>query len=126
MKKILVVYGNANTGKTTVINQVYHKLVELGAQSKIQRKEISGDFEAVLSCGEKTIAFYSCGDYKSYVDEQVEKYKKYDILITAYNKRFATIGRVWLANSEIIEKVEKYEASDADNNRALNDILSRI
>lgn len=126
MKKILVVYGNANTGKTTVINQVYHKLVELGAQSKIQREETSGDFEAVLSCGEKTIAFYSCGDYKSYVDEQVEKYKKYDILITAYNKRFATIGRVWLANSEIIEKVEKYEASDADNNRALNDILSRI
>jgi Cdc6-like AAA superfamily ATPase len=126
MKKIIVVYGDNHTGKTTVIDQVYHKLVELGAQSKIPRKEGSGDFEAVLLCGEKTIAFYSCGDYKSYVDEQVEKYKEYDILITAYNKRFATIGWVWLANSEIIEKVEKYEANDADNIRALNDILSRI
>lgn len=84
------------------------------------------DFEAVLSCGKKTIAFYSCGDYKSYVDDQVEKYKEYDILITAYNKKFATIGWVWLANSEIIEKVEKYQANDADNMKALNDILSRI
>ena len=127
MKKIIVVYGDSNTGKTTVIDQVYRKLIELGAQEKIPRKEdLSGDFKAVISCGKKTIAFYSFGDYKSYVDEQVEKYKEYDILITAYNKKFATIGWVWLANSEIIEKVEKYQANDADNMKALNDILSRI
>ncbi len=127
MKKIIVVYGDSNTGKTTVIDQVYRKLIDLGAQEKIPRKEdLSGDFETVLSCGKKIIAFYSCGDYKSYVDDQVEKYKEYDILITAYNKKFATIGWVWLANSEIIEKVEKYQANDADNMKALNDILSRI
>lgn len=126
MKKIIVVYGNDNTGKTTVIDQVYCKLIELEAQTVIPRMEFSGDFEAVLSYKNMKIAFYSFGDYKSYVSEHVEKYKECDILITAYNKGLATIGSVWLVNAEIIEKVEKYEASDADNMKALNDILSRI
>lgn len=56
----------------------------------------------------------------------LKKYKECDILITAYNKEKATIGSVWLVNAEIIEKVEKYQANDADNMKALNDILSRI
>lgn len=78
MKKIIVVYGDSNTGKTTVINLVHDKLLSLGA-GVINPKVVlnnSCDFEAVLSCGKKTIAFYSFGDYRSYVSEHVEKIQR--------------------------------------------------
>ena len=37
MRKIIVVYGDSNTGKTTVIDQAYDKLLELGAECEIPR-----------------------------------------------------------------------------------------
>ena len=126
MRKIIVVYGDNNTGKTTVIDQAYDKLLELGAECEIPRTEGPGDFEAVLSYKNMKIAFSSAGDSKAYVNERVDKYKACDILITAYNKRFATIGSVWLKNSDVIEKIEKQQASDADNKNVLDNILLRI
>ena len=82
MKKIIVVYGDSNTGKTTVIDQVYRKLVELGAQEKIPRKEdLSGDFEAVLSYGKKQLLFTLWGTIKVMLMRKLKNIKLMMLII---------------------------------------------
>lgn len=114
MDKIITVYGDGNTGKTTVINEIYYFLIKNGATVVHKKKQIDGDqndFTAVLSYKGKNIAFLSMGDYRTAVDKHVVKFKKHDIFITALNKRFATIGTVWLKNSNAIYKVDKTMAN---------------
>ena len=51
MEKILVVYGESGTGKTTVINEVYDWLMQNGASVKVAKKKMganSRDFCGVL------------------------------------------------------------------------------
>lgn len=66
------------------------------------------------------------GDYRTEVDRHIVKFKNYDIFITALNKRFATIGTVWLKNSNVIYKVDKNGANPTDNKRVRNKVISVI
>lgn len=66
------------------------------------------------------------GDYRTVVDNHVVKFKKHDIFITALNKRFATIGTVWLKNSNSIYKVDKTMANSIDNQKVMNIVISMI
>ena len=128
MEKIIVVYGASNTGKTTVISDTYNMLINMGAKVTKKQKFFtdSNDFEAVVECKEKSIAINSLGDIRYHVDEVVQKYSKYDILITALNERFACISADWLRKSNKICKVSKTVANDADNESAMKLIMSLI
>ena len=66
------------------------------------------------------------GDYRTEVDKHVSIYKKYDVFITALNTRFSSISTVWLQNSNIIYKVAKTDANNADNQKVLNNVISLI
>lgn len=56
MEKIFVVYGESNTGKTTVINEIYNALLKKGATVKVSKKKIGEnpyDFYGVLEYNKK-------------------------------------------------------------------------
>ena len=74
----------------------------------------------------KNIAFLSMGDYRTVVDDYVLKFKNHDVFITALNKRFATIGTVWLKDSNAIYKVDKIMANSIDNQKVMNTVISMI
>lgn len=129
MEKILVVYGNSGTGKTTVINDIYDYLIKKNAVIVTKRKKTGGnerDFTAVVSYKGKNIAFLSMGDYRKDVDVHVEKFKKNDIFITALNKKFSCIGSVWLENSNAIYKFDKKRADSIDNQNVMEAVISKI
>lgn len=129
MEKILAVYGESNTGKTTVINEIYNVLLQKGAIVKVSKRKIGEnpyDFYGVLEYNKKTVSFLSMGDCRTIVDEFVTKYKRYDIFITALNKHFSCIGTVWLKNSDIICKFDKTSPTNADNLIVKKNVLSKI
>ena len=129
MEKILVVYGDSGTGKTTVINEIYDSLLQNGATINVAKKTMSpnsSDFYGVLDYKNKTVAFLSMGDSRTLVDNFVKKYKKYDIFITALNKKFACIGTVWLKNSNSICKVDKTTPTNSDNSSVKKTVISKI
>lgn len=129
MDKIIVVYGHSSVGKTTVINDIYNKLISNGATVVSKKKQVGGnknDFKAELSYNEKKVAILSMGDRKKTVDDCVGKYKGCDVFITALNMRFATVGSVWLKNSNAIYKIEKTMANNADNQKVLNAVIAKI
>ena len=129
MDRIIVVYGSGSTGKTTVVNDVYDYLIQNGASVAKSKKQIGGnpnDFEAVLSFKGKTVAFLSMGDYRTVVDDYVNKNKKYDVFITALNARFSNISTVWLKNSNVIYKVSKTVANNTDNKNVMNSVIAKI
>ncbi len=66
------------------------------------------------------------GDERKTVDEYVSKYKKYDIFVTALNKRFSCISMVWLKNSNTIIKIDKVKPDNIDNTRVTNYVISNI
>lgn len=129
MDKIIVVYGHSSVGKTTVINDIYNQLISNGATVVSEKKQVGGnikDFKAVLSYNEKKVAILSMGDRKKTVDGCVGKYKGCDVFITAFNMRFATVGSVWLKNSNAIYKIEKTMANNADNQKVLSAVIAKI
>lgn len=129
MNKIIVVYGDNNVGKTTVINEIYDELINQGATVIKAKRRIGGDFndfKSVLSFQNKSVAFLSMGDYRKTVDTYVNSYSKYNIFITALNKHFAHISTVWLKNSNIIYKIDKKSAATADNQLVKNKIIMLI
>jgi len=107
--KIIVLYGNNNTGKTTTLGMVYAALISNGAAeftfSAVYDKGHTSDFETILGYKGKQIAICSYGDIpinpknekadnataekaKDYF-EQVAFYKKeeVDVLIVAYSPK---------------------------------------
>jgi len=64
--KIIVLYGNKNTGKTTTMGMVYAALISDGASvltfSAVYDKKPTNDFEAILGYKGKQIAICSYGD----------------------------------------------------------------
>ena len=129
MEKILTVYGDGSTGKTTVINEIYDELLKKGATVVVARKKQGAnpnDFTGVLEYNHKTIAFLSMGDYRNIVDDYVLKFRKYDVFITALNRRFSCISTSWLKNSSVIYKFDKISPDNVDNVNVKKSVISKI
>lgn len=129
MEKILTVYGDGSTGKTTVINEIYDELLKKGATVVVARKKQGAnpnDFTGVLEYNDKTIAFLSMGDCRTIVDDYVKKYRKYDVFIAALNKHFSCISTVWLKNSSVIYKFDKISPDNVDNANVRKSVISKI
>lgn len=76
--KIIVVYGDKNTGKTTVINEIYENLVKNGALVKISKTRQGAnvaDFDAELSYCGKSVVLMSMGDAVGPVMDVIRKCK---------------------------------------------------
>ena len=129
MERIIVVYGNSGTGKTTVINDVYNNLLHNGAAVKNPRKQVganSMDFEAVLNYQSKNIAFMSMGDYVEAAAKAVVAHQSEDVLVIAYNTRHSTLKSEWLKNTSGIYIIRKSSASNADNTFVEQQVINLI
>ncbi len=86
--KIIVLKGNSNIGKTTTLNIVYDNLINQGGLST-NRQTIGNpnqnDFSDIVDWKNKKIAFYTMGDYSTYLKEAIYCYEKQkcDILVCA-------------------------------------------
>ena len=129
MKEIIVIYGDSNVGKTTVINEIYDNLVKNRASIKNVKSQQGGnpkDFDAELNYNGKNIALMSMGDIVGRVTDIVRKYKLSDVLITAYNTRHATLSHEWLKNAQKITVVRKSAATNSDNSSVLQQVIALI
>ena len=130
MKKIIVLHGKSSFGKTTTIKDVYEALLQNGAIEQKAKKLIWGrgcDFEGFLEYNKLKIAFFSEGDKRNILEAAIERYKnKCDIFVCALNKKFQNIGISWLCASDSIFKIEKLAKTNADNEKAKNEIISLI
>lgn len=129
MEKIVVLYGASHTGKTTTIVDVYNTINPY--KTSPTRKQVGKnklDFEDIVNYKGHTIAFLSAGDNRDTVGNAVDRFNlaKCDIMITAYNSGIAFLRSTFLSKSKQIIKVEKFTANNADNLRAMNEILSLI
>ncbi len=126
MDKIIVIYGDSNVGKTTVINEIFDALVNNKKIPKQQAGANKNDFTAVLQLNGKHIAINSMGDIKYHVDSCIQQFASCDVFITAYNKKFVNIGSSWLDNANVIYKVPKTAPTNADNQFVRQKVISLI
>lgn len=88
--KIITIKGGKNSGKTTTIRNIYHKVTVM-KDSKILDFTPAGfdktDFDAIVSVKNKIVVFRSYGDGISYVRTglQYAKSKEADVFINAWN-----------------------------------------
>ena len=91
--KIVMLSGKTNCGKSTTLNLVYDYIHQKEGDI-IEAKMVLGnpkyrDFECIIQYRDKTIAFYTMGDYSYCLLDAFEKYyTKCDYLICACNTRF--------------------------------------
>jgi len=125
--KIILLSGEPNTGKTTTLNLLYDKITQNGVKNIIDEKEVLGnpvqnDFQCVLSFNNKKIAIYSMGDYYGAFIEPLIKYANCDVLVLAYNERFAK------KLDEIIEKcdyhcvIRKSSSNEDDREKIISEL----
>lgn len=123
--KIIIVYGDRNVGKTTVVNE----FIQAGAcvnTPKVQQGHNPKDFDAELLYNGKNVALMSMGDFVAPVANAVVKYQHSDVLITAYNTRHATLKSECLKYANEIIIVRKTFASNADNSSVLQQVKALI
>jgi tRNA A37 threonylcarbamoyladenosine biosynthesis protein TsaE len=129
MKRIIVVYGDSGSGKTTVIKDIYKNLLQNGAVVKVSPVwfgQGNRDFKAVLTYQNKKIAFMSMGDYVQAASSAIAAFRLEDILIIAYNTRHSTLKSEWLKNTSEIYIVRKSLASNADNTFVEQQVIGLI
>ena len=85
--------GKSNCGKTTTLNKVYEFINPTNENIIKAKTKLGGDpydFECIIKYKGKTVAFFTMGDYSSYLIEAFVKYnnKHCDILICACNIHF--------------------------------------
>lgn len=129
--KIIMLYGPSSSGKTTTINMVYDQLKKNKSTIDISPKEIveNNDFKAIIRYKSKTIAFFSRGDYSREVNRIMTDYDKQncDVLICACNeKNILPLRRLQNVYMNVYPPINKIEANDVDNLRAMNDIMALI
>lgn len=133
MKKIIVLLGKSNTGKTTTIMEVYKQLTKNTPAVVAQNgliKSLGGkpcDYEGSFTYNGKKVGFCSRGDAKYYVGNVVDAYTFCDVLVVPVNpSNYNSVFINMLEKTEEIRIVKKNQAEPADNKRALNDIINLI
>jgi hypothetical protein len=119
--KVIMLSGKKNCGKSTTLNLVYD-YINPAMEDIISPKSILGnpkyrDFECIIRYQNKTVAFYTMGDFPDMVCDAITKYDKLncDILVCACNARFAQPHQQ-IKNylHAIIKKRVIHEASDSE------------
>ena len=88
---VIMLTGESNVGKTTILNKVYDELLlqewKIVHEKKLLEAPEEKDFSSVLSKEGKRIAFYTRGDYATFVIGAMDIYAcvDIDILIIACN-----------------------------------------
>lgn len=94
--RIIVLQGLPNTGKTRTLNLVYNLLVPNGGGVSTNRQPLGGDpsdFSDIVVRGTQRIAFFTMGDYSTYLANAIYDYDRQncDVLICALSTNTAKV-----------------------------------
>lgn len=92
--RIIVLQGMSDTGKTSTLNLVYNMLVPNGGGISTNRQSLGGDpndFSDIVIRDNQRIAFYTMGDYSTYLANAIYDYDRQncDILVCALSTNTA-------------------------------------
>jgi hypothetical protein len=91
MKRAIVIKGQSDSGKTTVLNNLYSWISNTQALV-IHKAWNKGDIHAEFNIGQLYVSFNSCGDEGDYVDKYLKDCigKGFDLIICACRGKGAT------------------------------------
>lgn len=132
MKKIIALVGDSNQGKSTALNIVYDYLTDGGARVIVPKSSLGNvkqnDFSSVIEWNNKTVAFYTMGDYKSNLVDAINNYnsQNVDVLVLAFSFKITWAIQVYLELSKFIsvlvpKTVAQSPALESQANK--NDVL---
>jgi uridine kinase len=89
--KIILLSGASNSGKTTALKALFSQLTDGGKKNVlyIRDKDDYGDNEYVIQHNQKKVAIVTDGDILWHCIEKMIKYANLDVLVMAYNTKFA-------------------------------------
>ncbi len=120
--KIIVLYGDSNSGKTTTLTTLFNKISPQNTKTTSINKY--GDFESdPFSYKNKQIVVYTCGDELQYVGNGIiSNIAKADVLIIACSKKFKKYLPVQLFLAREIVVITKTQ----NNQNDINQIIASI
>lgn len=105
IKKLIIIKGEPNVGKTSVCRCILHILISDGAIVLDNKDpEYKGDFTVKLSYKGIKVAICSMGDQFSAVEKNIMTHKDCDVVIVA-SRNFVTFGKILCARTSIHTKV---------------------
>ncbi len=104
IKKLIIIKGEPNVGKTSVCRCILHILISDGAIVDDKDPEYKGDFTVKLSYNGIKVAICSMGDQFSAVEKNIMTHKDCDVVIVA-SRNFVTFGKILCDRTSIHTKV---------------------
>jgi hypothetical protein len=102
--RIILLTGQANSGKTTTLNMVYANLTA-GITNPPPKQPIQygspDDFECIVNYKNKNVAFFTLGDVLYRIQYAVLKYSQADVLILAHRQKGNTMN-------DYAQEIKKY------------------
>lgn len=123
--RIIVLQGMPNTGKTSTLNLVYNMLVPNGGGVSTNRQPLGGDpgdFSDIVVRGTQRIAFFTMGDYSTYLANAIYDYDRQgcDVLVCALSTNNAKIRANNALNQFNTTRINKTIAPNATAELATN------
>lgn len=123
--RIIVLQGLPNTGKTRTLNLVYNLLVPNGGGVSTNRQPLGGDprdFSDIVIRGTQRIAFYSMGDYSTYLANAIYDYDRQscDVLVCALSTNTAKVRANNALNQFNAARINKTIAPNPTAELAIN------
>ena len=123
--RIIVLQGMPNTGKTRTLNLVYDMLVPNGGGVSTNRQPLGGDprdFSDIVVRGTQRIAFFTMGDYSTYLANAIYDYDRQgcDVLVCALSTNNAKIRANNALNQFNTTRINKTIAPNATAELATN------
>lgn len=118
--RIIVLQGMPDTGKTSALNLVYNMLVQNGGGISTNRQPLGGDpndFSDIVIRRNQRIAFYTMGDYSTYLANAIYDYdhQNCDILVCALSTNTAKVRANNALNQFNTTRINKTIASNRNN-----------
>ena len=105
--KIIALQQKSNTGKTTVITKLYHKLCITYKKVAFQKENEYEDFSAIFRIGERVLGITSVGDSEKDLKRAFEFFEKYNCnLVVACCHKKKDSGK---SKEYIITKAHEYK-----------------
>ena len=120
--KIIVLYGDSNSGKTTTLTTLFNQISP--QNTKKTPKNSYGDFESSpFAYKNKCIVIYTCGDELQDIEDAItSNISKADVLIIACSKKFKKYLPIQLFLANEIVVINKTQ----NNQNDINQIIASI
>lgn len=123
--RIIVLQGMPNTGKTITLNLVYDTVLQNGGVStnrQVIGNPTQNDFSDIVLRGNQRIAFFTMGDYSTYLANAIYDYdhQNCDVLVCALSTNTAKVRANNALNKYNATRINKTIAPNATSELATN------